>query len=157
MNKREYVIVSRKAIEEGAIGFMYRTRSPFAMDSGWRMMYDRGEDRLDLANPDKVYTIEIRKLMKYFPEITESILKTKKYCAYERSDGEYKLIPQDKDLDAVPFPMTTKEKYIVLINGHGSAGAPILTADPADMRAGRKIEEWEALLPLEVYERAGGR
>lgn len=145
LNKKDYAVVTEKALKEGHIGFAYRTREGGMHDSGWRMMYDKDEDRLDLANPDKVYACEFGKLLKYFPEI-EGFLKEKKYTIVEETDGAYRCTKTDKDLSDVPNKMTGKDKYGAVIGAGGRGGGAIFTADPADMKS-RGVKEWELLIP----------
>ena len=145
LGKTDYAVVTKKALENGKIGFAYRKQSDGPKDSGWRMMYDRDEDRLDLANPDKVYACDIKKLIKYFPEI-KSFLGEKKYTIAEDINGEYVCRKTDKMLSDVPNQMTGKNKYGTLVGGPGNNhGGVIFTADPADMKHGKK--EWETLIP----------
>ena len=145
IHKTDYAVVSKKALENGQIGFAYRKQSDGMKDSGWRMMYDKNEDRLDLANPDKVYACDIKKLVGYFPEI-KLFLGEKKYTVVEYVGGEYICRKTDRELSDVPNQMTGKNKYGTLTGGPGNMHAGVIfTADPADMKHGKK--EWEKLIP----------
>lgn len=151
INKNDYVVVSRKALEQGHIGFIYRDRSSSAHDSGWRMMYDKDENRLDLANPDKVYACDIKKLLKYFTDLAE-IIKSRTFSVWQKQEDQWQLLGRDKELELVPHRMTGKTKYVALMTRQG--GGAIITADPKDLRHGRKVEDWEMLLPDDVFEKS---
>ena len=53
--KTDYAVVTEKALKNRKIGFAYRDRASAPKDSGWRMMYDKDEDKFDLIDPDKLY------------------------------------------------------------------------------------------------------
>lgn len=138
IHKTNFAVVSKKALENGHIGFAYRKPSDGPQDSGWRMMYDRNEDALDLANPDKVYNCTIGRLLKRFPEI-KTFLNEKTRSVVEEIDGDYKSFRTDKELSDVPNLMSGKNRYMPY------TGVAV-TADPAEMRTHIK-EPWETMLP----------
>jgi len=144
INRKDYAVVTEKALRSGHIGFAYRKRAVRPHDSGWRMMYDKQEDRLDLANPDKVYACDIGLLLDHFPEL-EAFLKEKKYTVVEEADGSYRCALSDRELTAVPNKMADKDKYGAFAENHGPS---VFTADPADMKS-RGKKEWEKLIPEE--------
>ena len=145
LNKSEYVVVTKKALENKEIGFAYRIPAEGMKDSGWRMMYNKSENKLDLANPDKVFACDIKDLLKYFPEI-EEFLKEKKYTYVEYINGIYIKKKTDKNLSDIPFRMSGKQKYNVII-GSGSTGGRgfIFTPDPKNMK--HNYNDWEELIP----------
>ncbi|MBQ8987911.1 MAG: DUF2185 domain-containing protein [Lachnospiraceae bacterium] len=152
INKSDYVVVSKKALEEGRIGFAYRDGSRAPKDSGWRMMHIRDEDSLNLANPDKVYACDIRKIIKYFPDLTD-ILGSRSYSVWEKTGDKWELLGRDKELKLVPHQMSSKSKYAALMTRSG--GGAIITSDPKNMRHSRQAEEWEMLLPDTLFSEGG--
>ena len=143
VKKSEYVVVTRKALKKREIGFAYRIVPESMKDSGWRMMHDRNENKLDLANPDKVYVCNIKDLLKYFPEI-EEFLGESKYTVVEKISGRYQMKKSDKNVSDVPFRMTGKKKYGVVLGFGGSGGGVIFTPNSKAMRRG--YNEWEQIV-----------
>ena len=148
INKRQYACVSQKAIEEGHIGFGYRAKSNSADDTGWRLMRSKDEDRLDLANPDKVFTCGIGKLLTYFPELTELIKSGKTGSVWEE-EGE-KLVQKARvkefTEDVVPNLMVGNIKFTA------TPGVGVMmSSDPKSFHMGKRMgkEEWEQMLPEE--------
>ena len=144
-SKTDYAVVTEKALRNRRIRFAYRDRTNEPKDSGWRMMYDKNEDRLELVNPDKLYACDIKRLTRYFPEI-ETFIKEKVYTVAEYHVDKFELT-RDKELTAVPNRMAGKNKYGVLMGGaHSHGGGAIFTADPADEKSFGK-QAWEELIP----------
>lgn len=143
--KTDYAVVTEKALRNRRIGFAYRDHTNAPKDSGWRMMYDKDEDKFDLINPDKLYACDIKRLIRHFPEI-EAFVKEKNYTIAELVGEQYDTM-KDKELTAVPNRMAGKNKYGVLMGGaHSHGGAAIFTADPADEKSCGK-QAWEELIP----------
>ena len=144
--KNQNVCVSRKAIQEGHIGFAYRTNKNSGDDTGFRLMYDKNESAIDLANPDKVYICKIKKFLVYFPEV-EEMLHGKTGSVWEEQDGKLVQIARVKEFteDVVPHLMVGNVKFT------SSMGVGIIvSSDPKNfLPRGLGTEEWEKMLPPE--------
>ena len=146
----KFAVITRKALVNGSIGLAYRNHGASAGDTGWRFLYDRNEDPLDTANPDKVYAANLARLQEYFPEI-RGFLKAKNFTVLENTGGGWREVSRGKDLSDLPancrLPRKTRFN-----DGVGTAG---ITSDPVEMRnlTKPKLAEWETLLPEEVIRR----
>lgn len=148
-------VVTKKALETGQIGLAYRVGSREAKDSGWRMLYDRNEEALDTANPDKVYVCELHRLLLYFPDI-EQFLKEKKYSVMERKGTRWACTGRDSDLSSIPKTCMLPRKTVM--NDSIGADGFLVTADPEEMRhlTKAKVRSWELLLPDHIFRRVNG-
>ena len=160
----KYGVITVKALTEGHIGFAYKGVNHEGGETGWRLLYDKNEDPLDTSNPDKVYVCDIKKLVKYFPELKPFI--SDRHCyVFEEKDGAYVCTGTSKK-DAADIPVNCRlARKTRLMDGMGPASTrsvdpvddksffhnkPSQWGDVADNIVHSRPSSWEDLLPEEI-------